>query len=195
MPIISGLKALAAWARHPAEHVAVCTVLGGGGAACQGPETAVWFQERQLSELQRASLPVLGLWPHARCLATHPRLVLREGMLTPALHRSSGCTGDVDARLCSPPPEGLCVPAAKLSHAAAASALCCCTSALRLPSSAPRGVQLGPYWPTPLQPQPQPQPAGPAGEWLMARSAAHRTPWGMALRRRAYCCSYRNMKF
>lgn len=30
MPIISELKARAAWARHPDEHVAVCTVLGGG---------------------------------------------------------------------------------------------------------------------------------------------------------------------
>lgn len=30
MPIISELKARAAWARHPDEHVALCTVLGGG---------------------------------------------------------------------------------------------------------------------------------------------------------------------
>lgn len=182
MPVISGLKALVAWARHPDEHLAVCTVLGGGVpcARARGRETAVRFQERRLSELQRASLPVLGL-------ATHPRLVLRGGLLTPALHSSSGCRGDVDA--------GCALHLRRVSWSLWPSSVTqpqplLCAAAPRLPSSAPGGEQLGPYWPTPMQPLPQPSwPIGSGhsqecsfarpGKWLSGGglTAAHTGTW------------------
>lgn len=62
MPVISGRRALAAWARPPDEHLAGCTVLGGGVpcARARGAEAAVRFQEHRLAEWQRASLPVPG---------------------------------------------------------------------------------------------------------------------------------------
>lgn len=122
-------------------------------ARARGPEAAVRFQEHQLAEWQRASLPVPG--PATRQVLRHSSQACAQRRLChPHTTPSSGCRGDVDAHLCPSPLEGLCIPATKLSHAAAASALCCCASALWLPSAAPRGEQLSPHWQLPRQPQP-----------------------------------------
>lgn len=130
----------------------------------------VRVQERLLSELQKASLPVRGL-------AT--RQVLGHSSLIPGLCSEEACsrlhctaalaTGVVWAPAVLSTTGGSLRPS---SVTAAASALCCCAS---LSSSAPRGGQRGPYWPTPLQLQP----SGPSGE--CARPGAQ--PWAVALGR------------
>lgn len=162
MPIISGLKAMTAWPRHYDEHVAVCTVLeagmfcaGGRAWKLQSGFRSIGFLSCQgalaIRQVLGHSFQACAQRRHAHARTTQ-KLRLQGVTWTPA---------------CALHPPKVCVPAAKLSHADVASVLCCCALVLWLPS-APRGEQLGLYWPTPLQPQPSWPGRGMAcpGEWL-----------------------------
>lgn len=113
---------------------------------------------RKLQSGFRSTGLLSGKGHHSRSQGPATRQVLRHSSQAcaqrrPTRHRAQAA-GVTDPHLCSSPPEGLCVPVAKLGHAAAASALCGCASALWLPSAAPRGEQPGPHWRPPLQPRP-----------------------------------------
>lgn len=175
MPIISGLKAPVAWARHPDEHMAVGTVRE---ARCRvpGPRAGNRSGFRSVCFLScKKHHSQSGAWPHARCLATHP-----SSQACAQRRHAHACTapqlwlqGWYGRPLCSPPPEGPCGQAQSRPQPLL------CAAAPWLPSSAPRGGQRGPYWPTPLQLQP----SGPSGECARpgAQPSAH--PWALALGR------------
>lgn len=194
MPIISGRRALVAWA-HGYLH-------SPGRRGCRVPGPGAW--KLQSSFRSTGLLSGKGHHSQSRGPATHQVLCHSSQACAQRRHGhahttlSSGCRV-MDTHLCSSPPEGPCGPAQSRSHSL-------CLVRLRLGALASlRSTQRRAAWPT-LAASPAAAahtgglpcscgPPGLAGAWRTARSTAHGGPWGMALRKRAHCCSHTNVKF